>query len=42
MFLPKKPVTHPKLDRVEKNEKELDRELLIKEAIDNIEILHIR
>ena len=42
VFLPKKPVTHPKLDRVEKNEKELDRELLIKEAIDNIEILHIR
>lgn len=41
VFLPKKPVTHPKLDRVEKNETLLDRETLIKEAIQNQEILEI-
>lgn len=41
VFLPKKPVTHPKLDRVEKNETLLDREVLIKEAIQNQEILKI-
>lgn len=41
VFLPKKPVTHPKLDRVEKNETLLDREALIKEAIQNQEILKI-
>ncbi len=41
VFLPKKPVTHPKLDRVEKNETLLDRETLIKEAIQNQEILKI-
>ena len=41
VFLPKKPVTHPKLDRVEKNETLLDREKLIEKAISNQEILKI-
>ena len=41
VFLPKRPVTHPKLDRVEKNETLLDRESLIKDAIANQEILKI-
>ena len=42
VFLPDKPVTHPKLDRIEKNESLLDRERLIEEAIKNIEIIDIK
>ena len=42
VFLPKKPVTHPKIERVEKNESLLDREKLILEAINNIEIIDIK
>ena len=42
VFLPKKPVTHPKLERVEKNEQMLDRERLIKEAAQGVEILNIK
>ena len=42
VFLPKKPVTHPKIERVEKNESLLDRENLILNAINNIEIIDIK
>lgn len=35
LFSPKKPVTKPKLERIEKSEKKLDVEGLIKSAIDN-------
>ena len=42
VFLPKKPVTHPKLERVEKNEQMLDIERLIKEAVESVEILNIK
>lgn len=38
VFSPKKPVTKPKLDRIEKSENKLDVEKLIQDAIDNIEI----
>lgn len=41
VFLPKQPVTHPKLDKIEKNETLLDRENLINEAISNQEIIKI-
>ena len=41
VFLPDSPVTKPKLDRIERNEKLLDRETLINEAINNIEIMKI-
>lgn len=41
VFLPDSPVTKPKLDRIERNEKLLDRESLINEAINNIEIMKI-
>ena len=37
-FSPKKPVTKPKLDRIEKSENKLDVEKLIQDAIDNIEV----
>ena len=37
VFSPKKPVTKPKLDRIEKSENKLDVEKLIQDAIDNIE-----
>ena len=37
-FSPKKPVTKPKLDRIEKSESKLDVEKLIQDAIDNIEV----
>ena len=36
VFSPKKPVTKPKLDRIEKSENKLDVEKLIQDAIDNI------
>ena len=38
VFSPKKPVTKPKLDRIEKSENKLDVERLIQDAIDNIEV----
>ena len=38
VFSPKKPVTKPKLDKIEKSESELDVEGLIEDAIDNIEV----
>ena len=38
VFSPKKPVTKPKLDRIEKSENKLDVEKLIQAAIDNIEV----
>ena len=38
VFSPKKPVTKPKLDKIEKSESELDVEGLIEEAINNIEV----
>ena len=41
VFLPDSPVTKPKLDRIERNEKLLDREALIQKAIENIEIMKI-
>ena len=42
LFLPKNPVTHPKIPKILDNEKLLDRELLIKNAMDNIEIINIQ
>lgn len=38
VFSPKKPVTKPRLERIEKSETALDVEKLIQEAIDNIEV----
>ncbi|MGL6105423.1 tRNA uracil 4-sulfurtransferase ThiI [Romboutsia sp.] len=38
VFSPKKPVTKPKLDRIEMSERKLDVEKLIQDAIDNIEV----
>lgn len=38
VFAPKKPVTKPKLDRIEKSESKLDVEGLIQDAIDKIEV----
>ena len=38
VFSPKKPVTKPKLDRIENSENKLDVEKLIQDAIDNIEV----
>ena len=38
VFSPKKPVTKPKVDRIEKSENKLDVEKLIQDAIDNIEV----
>lgn len=38
VFSPKKPVTKPKLDKIEKSESALDVEGLIEEAINNIEV----
>lgn len=38
VFSPKKPITKPKLDRIEKSENKLDVEKLIQDAIDNIEV----
>ena len=42
VFSPKKPVTKPKLDRIEKSENKLDVEKLIQDAIDNIEVEDIQ
>ena len=41
VFLPKNPVTHPKIDKILHNESLLDRETLIEQAINNMEILKI-
>lgn len=41
VFLPKHPVTHPKIKDIEKSEEALDMEMLIKNAIDNMEITSI-
>ena len=38
VFSPKKPVTKPKLERIERSEKALELEKLIQDAIDNIEV----
>ncbi|RDY24173.1 tRNA 4-thiouridine(8) synthase ThiI [Romboutsia maritimum] len=38
VFSPKKPVTKPRLERIEKSESALDIEKLIQDAIDNIEV----
>ena len=38
VFAPKKPVTKPRLERIEKSEEKLDVEKLIQDAIDNIEV----
>ncbi|WP_199533975.1 tRNA uracil 4-sulfurtransferase ThiI [Romboutsia weinsteinii] len=38
VFSPKKPVTKPRLERIEKSESKLDVEKLIQDAIDNIEV----
>ncbi len=42
VFLPKNPVTHPKLDKIIKNESLLDRETLINDAINNVEVIEIK
>lgn len=41
VFLPDSPVTKPKLDRIARNEAKLDRETLINDAIENIEVMKI-
>ena len=41
VFLPKHPLIKPRIDKVEKEESKLDIESLIKEALDNIEIIRI-
>ncbi|MEW9124165.1 MAG: tRNA uracil 4-sulfurtransferase ThiI [Thermotaleaceae bacterium] len=41
VFLPKRPVTKPKLERILQSENKLDIEGLIQEAIDNMEIMEI-
>lgn len=42
VFLPDNPVTHPKQEKLVKNESLLDRESLINDAISNIEIIDIK
>lgn len=42
VFLPKNPVTHPKMEKILYNEQFLDKELLIKNALQKIEIIDIR
>ena len=39
VFTPRHPATHPKLDKIELSEKQLDTEALIQEAIDGIEVV---
>jgi thiamine biosynthesis protein ThiI len=41
VFTPKHPVTHPKLEKIRLSEKLLNGEELIKEAIDNIEVIKL-
>jgi thiamine biosynthesis protein ThiI len=42
LFLPKNPVTHPKIEKILANEKLLDRENLIKNALEKIEVIDIQ
>jgi len=42
VFTPRHPVTKPKIDKVEKEEKRLDLEALIEEAVQNTEILFLK
>ena len=42
VFLPKHPVTKPKLERIEKSESALDVETLVKNAVESEEIVEIR
>lgn len=42
VFLPKHPVTRPKLEDIEKSESALDVDKLIDEAIEKMEVLHIK
>lgn len=42
VFLPRNPVTHPKAEKILKNENLLERELLIRQAIDCIETIDIK
>ncbi len=42
VFLPENPVTHPKIEKIIKNESLLDIEELINDAIKNIEIINIK
>ena len=42
IFLPKNPVIRPKLELIERAEKALDIEGLIKRAIDNIEVIEVK
>ncbi|MBQ4619981.1 MAG: tRNA 4-thiouridine(8) synthase ThiI [Clostridia bacterium] len=42
VFTPRHPVTKPKIDKVEKEEKRLDLETLIEEAVQNTEILLLK
>ena len=42
VFTPRHPVTKPKIDKVEKEEKRLDLETLIEEAVQNTEILFLK
>ena len=42
VFLPKHPVTKPKLERIEKSESALDVETLVKNAVESEEVIEIR
>ncbi len=42
VFLPKNPITHPKMAKILQNERFLNKELLIKNALENIEIIDIK
>lgn len=42
VFLPKNPVTHPKLNKIIENEELLNREFLIQDAISKMEIIDIK
>lgn len=42
VFLPKHPVTRPKLEDIEKSEEALDIDMLVKEAIDNMKVFNIK
>lgn len=42
VFLPKNPVTHPKLNKIVENEELLNREFLIQDAISKMEIIDIK
>ena len=41
VFLPKHPLIKPRIDKVEKEESKLDIETLIKDALDNLEVIKI-